>query len=296
MRVGTARRTGSLRGSAVGGGRRLGVSRAHVALPLCGFLSGCVGLLFIPGSLHSRLPAAAASCWEPRRFLVRGQCQDPCHLPGAGVCCVLTLVFVSAAAPRFGAQAGLNLERRALDVCQSRASVTPNLVRFLIREMFFHTKNTGNGHLPHLAPGPGAGKTASGGEESSEAPAPRATLHRCSARSVSLGRCGCSSRSRGGEQGVCWRHWQCDPELTWGQGLPVTPACSARRQQRTGPRGRAWRGSSCPKRLTRGLAPPAVYMPAAETEATCLGCVLRGCEHLTWKRDAVVPGVYNLIL
>lgn len=73
----------------------------------------------------------------PRPWPVAWPCQDPCHLPGAGVRCVLTLVLVSAAAPRFRAQAGLSLERRTLDVCRSRASVTLNLVRFLIREMFF---------------------------------------------------------------------------------------------------------------------------------------------------------------
>lgn len=282
--------SGSLRSSAVGGGRRLGgLACSHGPVPL-----------WLPERLcwatcRRRLLLGAQAF--PRPWPVAWPCQDPCHLPGAGVRCVLTLVLVSAAAPRFRAQAGLSLERRTLDVCQSRASVTLNLVRFLIREMFFHTKYTGSGRLPHLGPGPGGpGRLHQEERSPQRRRPPRATLHRGSARSVSLGRCGCSSRSRGGEQSVCWRHWRCDPELAWGRGLPVTLACSARRQPRTGPRGRAWRGSSCPKRLTRGLAPPAVYTPAAETEATCLGCVLRGREYLTWKRDAVVPGVYNLIL
>lgn len=264
-----------------------------------GSLRGCVGLLFIPGSLCSRLPAPAASCWEPRRFLARGQWCGRARTPALclGLACAASSSwFSSAAAPRFRAQAGLSLERRALDVCQSRASVTPNLVRFLIREMFFHTKYTGNGRPPRLGPGPaGLGRLRQEERSPQRRWPPRATLHCCSARSVSLGRCACSRRSRGGEQSVCWRHWQCDPELTRGRGLPVTPTCSARRQPRTGPRGQAWGGSSCPKRLTLRLAPPAVYMPAAETAATCLGRVLRGHEHLTWKRDAVVPGVYNLI-
>lgn len=270
-----------------------------MALSLCGFLRGRVGLLFIPGSLRSRLPATAAtSYWEPRRFLTRGQWHGCARTPALClglVCAASSPWFSSAAAPRFRAQAGLSLERRALDVCQSRASVTPNLVRFLIREMFFHTKYTGNSRPPRLGPGPGSlGRLRQEERSSQRRRPPRATASLL-ARSVSLGRCGCSRHSRGGEQSVCWRHWECDPELARGRGLPVTPTCSAWRQPRAGPRGRAWGGSSCPKRLTLGLAPPAVYMPAAETAATCLGRVLRGREHLTWKRDAVVPGGYNLI-
>ena len=101
------------------------VSRAHVALSLCGFLRGCAGLLFIPGHrghLRSRLPIAAASCCESSRCSpVASGVAVPGPLPGAGVCCVLTPVPVSVAALRFGAQSGLSLELCALDVCQSRA-------------------------------------------------------------------------------------------------------------------------------------------------------------------------------
>lgn len=193
VRVGAASpASGSLRSSAVGGGHRLGgLACSHGPVPL-----------WLPERLcwatcrHRLLLGAQAF---PRPWPVAWPCQDPCHLPGAGVRCVLTLVLVSAAAPRFRAQAGLSLERRTLDVCQSRASVTLNLVRFLIREMFFHTKYTGSGRLPHLGPGPGGpGRLHQEERSPQRRRPPRATLHRGSARSVSLGRCGCSSRSRGG--------------------------------------------------------------------------------------------------